>query len=98
MSMQSCLRFTESRLGKLCRVFVVLLCLCVMTQMLGVSATLLDPAKTFDDLGASVLEGLSLPPSLPQLTLSTRSIVRADLLPLIHVPVLASGLFHPPLS
>ena len=96
--MQSCLRYAENCLGKLCRVFVVLLCVCVMTQMLGVSATLLDPAKPFDDLGASVLEGLSVPPSLPQLPLSTRSIVRADLLPLIHVPVLASALFHPPLS
>lgn len=98
MLLQACRRFTESRLGKVCRVFIMLLCVCITIQMLGVSATLLDPAKTFDALGASVLEGFSLPPSLPLLSPSSQSVPLADRLPLIHVPLLASALFHPPLS
>jgi hypothetical protein len=43
---------------------MVLLCLCVVVQMLGVPATLLSPDGASDLLGASVLEGFSILPSV----------------------------------
>lgn len=89
-------RFEESRLGKACKVMVVLLCLCVMVQMLGVPVTLLNPLEAADTLAASVLEGFSVPSSLPQLTPSFETIPVTDGQSSVHVPVLASALFHPP--
>lgn len=77
-------------------ILVTLLCLCVLFQMLGVPATLLSPADAADALGASVLEGFSLPPSLPQLAFQANTWLFVDAHPLVHVPVLASAPFHPP--
>ena len=75
---------------------VALLCLCVLFQMLGVPATLLSPGDAADTLGASVLEGFSLLPSLPQLALRAYTWPVVDTHALVHVPVLASAPFHPP--
>jgi len=91
-------RVTVSGLGGLCLTFVMLLCCCVVLQMLGVPATLLDPSAAVDALTASVLEGFSVPPTVPQLSPSFESVPTVDGSPLVHVPVLASAPFHPPLS
>jgi hypothetical protein len=88
--------FEEDRLGKVCIAMVMLLCLCVMAQMLGVPMTLLNPAGAADTLAAAVLEGFSVPPTVPQLTLSAQTGPVTDAQPFVHVPVLASALFHPP--
>jgi hypothetical protein len=79
-------------------VAILLLCLCVVLQMLGVPVTLLGPSVTSDALGASVLEGFSLPPSLPGLALLPESVLVVDVHPTVHGPILASALFHPPLT
>lgn len=75
---------------------IMLLCVCVLVQMLGVPGTLLHPVDISDAAAASVLEGFSVPPALPQLALSSGSVLLADAHPLVHVPILASALFHPP--
>jgi len=88
--------FKESRLGKVCMAMVMLLCLCIMAQMLGVPVTLLNPAVAADTLAVSVSEGFSVPSSLPQLTPSGEMVPVTDAQPFVHVLVLASALFHPP--
>ena len=75
---------------------VMLLSLCVLLQMLGVPATLLTQGDPTDPLGASVLEGLSIPPSLLRLTLLVETRPLAEVLSLLRVPVLAFAAFHPP--
>lgn len=89
-------RFEESRLGKVCMAMVMLLCLFVVVQMLGVPVTLLNPLEAADTLAASVLEGFSVPPSLPQLNPSAETDPVTDAQPSVHVPILASAPFHPP--
>ncbi|MEO5956167.1 MAG: hypothetical protein ABIR36_10825 [Nitrospiraceae bacterium] len=74
----------------------MLLCLFVVVQMLGVPVTLLSPLEAADTLGASVLEGFSVPSTVPQFTLSSETLPVTDAQPSVHVPVLASALFHPP--
>ena len=76
----------------------MLLCLFVLVQMLGVPVTLLDPLEPADTQQASALEGFSVPSSLPQLTSSFKTDTAADVQPSIHLPILTSVLFHPPVS
>jgi len=88
--------FKKSRMGKACVAIAMLLCLFILVQMLGVPVTLLNPHEVADSQTASVLEGFSIPSSLPQLTSSFKMDTAADAQPSIHVPILASVLFHPP--
>jgi len=82
-----------------CRALVIVgLCLCVLVQMLGVPVTLLNPDAEADTMSSSVFEGFSIPPTLPQSALSPDSAPLFDVAPLLQVPLLASALFHPPLS
>lgn len=90
-------RFRESRLLKVCMVMVGLLCLCIVVQMLGVPVTLLSPVGTVETLSASASEGFSVPSSIPQLTPAIEMVLVTDSPPSVHIPVLASTLFHPPL-
>ena len=76
----------------------MLLSLFILVQMLGVPVTLLNPHEAADTQRASVLEGFSVPSSLPQLTSSFETDTTTDAQPSVHLPVLASALFHPPLS
>ncbi|MCS6284115.1 MAG: hypothetical protein H8K08_01700 [Nitrospira sp.] len=75
---------------------VCCLCLCVMVQMLGVPATLLSPADSPDLLGSSVLEGFSILPPSPDMSLPATSAAAPDFSSLSHVPVMVSAVFHPP--
>lgn len=75
---------------------VFCLCLCVMVQMLGVPATLLNPADFSDLLGSTVLEGFSVIPPTPELFLPTISVVISGFLPPVLAFVIAATLFHPP--
>jgi hypothetical protein len=65
-------------------------------QMLGVPVTLLSPATTADTLGASVLEGFTVPPALPKLVPSRDATAVAESRPAVRIPVFASEWFHPP--
>ena len=75
---------------------VMLLCLFVVMQMLGVPVTLLNPVEAADTQTVSVSEGFSVPSSFPQLTPAFETDPVTDAQPSVHVPVLASSLFHPP--
>lgn len=90
-------RFKESRLGKVCMAIVMLLCVCIMVQMLGVPVTLLNPGGAADTLAVSASEGFSVPSSLSQPTPSVEMVPVTDAPPSVHVPVLVSALFHPPI-
>lgn len=85
-------------MGKACVAIVMLLCLSILVQMLGVPVTLLNPFEPADTQRVSVLEGFSVPSSLPQLTSSFETDTVTDTQPSVHLPVLASVLFHPPVS
>lgn len=77
---------------------LLLLCLCVLVQMLGVPQTLLNPVDSWDTWGDSVLEGLSVPPSVAEISPSDQVTAISETeqafarLVLIQVP------FHPPVS
>jgi len=89
-------RVEESRHGNLCMPMVMLLCLCVVVHFLGAPVTLMNPIEVADTMAASVLEGFSVPQTVPQLTLLFETIRVAVAQPSMHVPVLTSVLFHPP--
>jgi len=74
----------------------MLLCICIMVQMLGVPVTLLLPFANSDAHEASLLEGFSVPPSLPHLTFSSESVPLIEIPATGRAPVLASVPFHPP--
>jgi hypothetical protein len=76
---------------------VLVLCICVTMQMLGVPGTLLNPALSSDILGSSVLEGFSVPSTLLQLTPLKETFAVTEKPLSLHLPILASVLFHPPL-
>lgn len=88
--------FKESRIRKACMAIALLLSLFVLVQMLGVPITLLNPLEAGDTQRASILEGFSVPSSLPQLMSSFEAETAPDAQPSVHLPVLASVLFHPP--
>ncbi len=89
---------TASRPSKGIRTVIILfLCLSVIIQMLGVPPTLLSPALPLDAPGESVLEGFSIPPTVPLVTRSSKTTYLSDTQPSVHVPILASAVFHPPL-
>ncbi|MGQ0695358.1 MAG: hypothetical protein ACT4OL_07265 [Nitrospiraceae bacterium] len=75
---------------------VVALCVCVVMQMLGVPVTLLNAADIPDELAGSVLEGFSVPPTLPQLAVSSESTLVPERYPFMYVPAFTSAPFHPP--
>jgi hypothetical protein len=75
---------------------VVVVCLSVFLQMLGVPAPLLDAGESLHVGEASVSEGFSLLTICPDCTLpSTRELVAYSDFSL-HGPILAASLFHPP--
>ena len=76
---------------------VVVVCLSVFLQMLGVPAPLLNAGESLDVGEASVSEGFSLLTICPQCTLSSTRELIAYSDSALHVPILAASLFHPPL-
>ena len=78
--------------------FLVLLCLCVVLQMLGVPATLLDPAGATDSFAGATLEGLSLLQTPPTLYIHRGVNMPREVPMAAHVPILLDFFFHPPLS
>lgn len=89
---------TASAPSKGIRMVVILfLCLSILIQMLGVPPTLLSPALSLDPVGESVLEGFSIPPTVPLVTRSSKTTFVIDAQPSVHGPILASAVFHPPL-
>jgi len=77
---------------------VILLCLAVVFQMLGVPAPLLDAGGTFEIGDSSVMEGWSIHSSEPDVIPAAGSTVLAQPQRSVRVPILAGALFRPPLS
>ena len=78
-------------------VIVMILCVCVTVQMLGVPATLLNPGAESDTGGGSVQEGFTILPTLVQLVVSGQASSRAvQFEPSVQDAVLTAVLFHPP--
>lgn len=82
--------------GLACLLLFLVLCVSVFAQMLGAPTTLLNPAATFDTLGGSVLEGLTVLPALVHLTRTTQMTRVVEMQPSAHCAVLAVVPFHPP--
>ena len=76
---------------------IVLLCICVVTQMLGVPATLMDLLNS-DVLTKSepVSEDFSALSPLSGLERPHRLRVLGELRPVHHLPILVTSVFHPP--
>lgn len=66
--------------------------------MLGVPATLLDPAEAADSFAASTLEGFSLPPIPPALHVHSGFCMLLEVPLATHRKILPDSLFHPPLG
>ena len=76
---------------------IVLVCLCVIFQMLGVSVTLLD-LLTSDAPEESLSEDFSIPPSMPEPGAPNRSRLHVENQSSRSVPVFLTVVFHPPQS
>jgi hypothetical protein len=80
-----------------CRLTIFFLCACIVVQMLGLPGTLPDPAASVGALTSSVLEECTAPPALPKTVPCHANFFPAsDHSFFLHLPVLASTLFHPP--
>lgn len=77
---------------------ILLLCLCVFLQMLGVPAPLLNAGGSFDIGESSVQEGLSIHSSQFELPCSSGYVLIGESHRSLCVPILAGALFRPPLS
>lgn len=73
------------------------LCVCVLAQMLGVPVTLVTLLTEADTLTESALEDPSLLPSVPEPERPSLLRFSVEFHPSIHLPVLATSVFHPPL-
>ena len=83
----------KSRVG-----LMLLLCFCVLLQMLGVAAPLLDAGGAFDVGESSIQEGWSIHSSDIELPRSSSYALIDNSHHSMCVPILAGALFRPPLS
>ena len=83
----------KSRVG-----LMVLLCFCVLFQMLGVPAPLLDAGGAFDVGESSIQEGWSIQSTHVELPRSSCYVLIDHSHRSMCVPILAGALFRPPLS
>jgi hypothetical protein len=77
---------------------ILLLCLCVFLQMLGVPAPLLNAGGSFDIGESSVQEGWSIHSSHVEFPCSSGYVLIGESHRSLCVPILAGSLFRPPLS
>lgn len=75
---------------------IIVLCACVMMQMLGVPATQWNASVLLDTFSASVFEGFSIPASVPFIFRAVIVLVPESIQQHPHVPLLTHSLFHPP--
>jgi hypothetical protein len=78
--------------------FVAFCCICVLTQMLGVPVTLLGLLNSDVAMeSAAGSEDLSILPSTPQPEKLTLYRLFTELHPVLHLPLLLTSVFRPPL-
>ena len=76
-------------------ILILLVCLCVVFQMLGAPVTLLD-LLTSDEPAESLSEGFSIPPSTPEPSTPNRSRFTVESPSSRHFPIFSTSIFHPP--
>jgi len=81
-----------------CGCCILLLCVCVLLQLLGVPATLLNAGYSLQLDESSVLEGWSIQALSLQLPTFSDFVLAADTRRFVSVPILAGALFRPPLA
>ncbi|HSF68927.1 MAG TPA: hypothetical protein VLA47_01000 [Nitrospira sp.] len=77
---------------------ILFLCVCIVLQMLGVAAPLLDAASSFDIVESSIQEGWSIHTLTPPLPFFSGFVLAADRCLSVCVPILAGTVFRPPLA
>ena len=76
-------------------ILILIVCLCVVFQMLGAPVTLLG-LLTSDTPVESLSEDFSIPPSIPEPGRPNRSRFTGETQSLPYVLVLSTAVFHPP--
>lgn len=77
---------------------VIVLCVCVLVQTLGVPMTLLSLFTPSDILTESACEDPSVLPSVPELRPSGGLCLLIEGDRTLDLPVFATSVFHPPLT
>ncbi len=90
---ESTIRLFPSCTGEV--ILILLVCLCVVFQMLGVPVTLLD-LLTSDAPVESLSEDFSIPPSMPEPGTPNRSRFTVEGQSSRHFPFFMTSVFHPP--
>ncbi len=80
------------------KALVIVLCVCVLVQTLGVPMTLLSLFTPTDILTESTCEDPSVLPSIPELPPSGGLCLPIDENLTLDLPVFATSVFHPPLT
>jgi hypothetical protein len=75
---------------------VVFLCVCVLSQMLGMPVTLVGLLASSDLLTETVSEDFSLTSVVPEPGTFSSHRLHAELLPALYLPVFSTAVFHPP--
>jgi len=73
------------------------LCVCVLSQMLGMPVTLGSLLNSTDMLSQPASEDFSLLPTLPKLEARSSFHPLSEIQTSLHVPVFVKSLFHPPI-
>lgn len=76
---------------------IMFLCLCVILQVLGVPATLLETVDQLDPLSVMVLEGWSIPQTSLALISDSPSNMASHVPFARYLPDVLNAVFHPPL-
>ncbi len=77
---------------------ILVLAFCVFLLALGVPTTLLNAIAPADLLAASILEGLSLPPTPHDSWQPTMVVCAVECTFALEPAIFESALFHPPIS
>jgi hypothetical protein len=75
---------------------VLVLCVCVLSQLLGVTVMTFGLLTSAEAVMEPVSEDLFLPPTVPELGMSRRPGVSMEFLPSFQLPVFDTSVFHPP--
>lgn len=78
-------------------ILILLVCLCVVFQMLGAPVTLLG-LLTSDTPVESLSEDFSIPPITPEPGIPSHSRFSVEGQPPGHLPIFSTAVFHPPQS
>lgn len=76
---------------------LLLLCVCVLSQMLGAPITVVSLLTSADMLTEPLSEDFCIQPAVPDLGTPSQPLLHIELQPSHNHPVFATSVFHPPL-